>query len=240
LNNLVSNAIKFTQKGDVTVVVRRAGENLLVSVTDTGIGIKESDLEVIFDRFRQGETGLSRTYGGSGLGLAISKGNVDFLGGEIWLESKPGKGSVFNFSIPVEFKDDSHILENDAPVKEFTRKLKILAAEDDEINFIYIKELLRGSNCEIVRALDGFQAVGIFSRSPDFDVVLMDLKMPGMDGYEATQKIRKLNPDVPVIAVTAFELKEDIQKATGISFDGCITKPVGKSDLLRNINKLVI
>jgi signal transduction histidine kinase/CheY-like chemotaxis protein len=240
LNNLISNAIKFTQDGSVTIKISRSQSNLIASVTDTGIGIKGSYKNAIFNRFRQEEVGLARNFGGSGLGLAISKGNVDFLGGEIWFESKPGKGSVFTFSIPVDFLTDSTIPEDHNSLSGFNRKLKILAAEDDEINYLYIKELLGNSNCEIVWANNGFKAVEIIRKSPDFDIILMDLKMPGMDGYEATQKIKDISPDVPVIAVTAFSLKEDIKKATGISFDGYINKPVEKADLLKKINKLVI
>jgi signal transduction histidine kinase len=104
LDNLVSNAIKFTVAGSVNITLSRVNDNILVSVADTGIGIRESDKAFIFDRFRQAEIGLSRPYGGSGLGLAITKGNIEFLGGKIWFESKSDKGSVFTFTVPVEYK----------------------------------------------------------------------------------------------------------------------------------------
>lgn len=238
MNHLVSNAIKFTPKGNVSVKLSKSGSEILLSVADTGIGIKESDRRVIFDRFRQAEIGLSRSYGGSGLGLAISKGNVEFLGGKIWFESQAGKGSLFAFAIPVEFISEPGPDKHSTPSVKVPEKLKIMIAEDDEINYMYLKELLGASDCIILWARDGLEAVEMFSREPDFDIVLMDLKMPIMNGYEATEKIKKIKPEIPVIAVTAFALPEDIDKATG-NFAGYVVKPIEKSDLLSKISTIM-
>jgi signal transduction histidine kinase/CheY-like chemotaxis protein len=237
LNNLVGNAIKFTPKGSISITLARSLNNILFSVTDTGIGIRESDKEIIFDRFRQAEIGLNRSYGGSGLGLAISKGNVEFLGGKIWFDSQPYKGTSFVFSIPVEFLSGEDRQKPDIPVVRFSQRLKILVAEDDEINYLYIKELLVSSNCEIIWARDGFEAVEMFKRISDFSIVLMDLKMPVMNGYEATRKIKSVNHNIPVIAVTAFTQQEDIGIESKSNFNGYVLKPIEKGDLFTKISR---
>jgi len=239
LTNLVSNAIKFTLQGSVSVKVARLNDNLVISVSDTGIGIKESDTGMVFDRFRQAEVGLTRTYGGSGLGLSICKGNTEFLRGKIWFESSPGKGSVFTFSVPVDFLTEGRAPEQDTTLKQINKRVKTLIVEDDEINYLYIKELLGDSNFEMLWAKNGSEAVEIFGRNSEFDVVLMDLKMSVMNGYEATWKIKNINPEIPVIAVTAFALQEDLEKATAASFDGYVIKPIVKSDLLLKISKVL-
>ncbi len=239
LNNLVSNAIKFTEKGSITIKVSENTGNLLMSVTDTGIGISESDKMIIFDRFRQAEIGLSRSFGGSGLGLAITKGYVEFLGGEIWVDSKPDIGSVFTVSIPVEFISGKISSPKVIPGIQLSQNVKILVAEDDEINYLYIKELLNLSNVNIVWARNGSEAVELFKSDPGFDLVLMDLKMPVLNGYDATQKIRFINPDIPVIAVTAFSFKEDIERATLANFSAYVVKPVDKNELILKINSVL-
>jgi signal transduction histidine kinase/CheY-like chemotaxis protein len=239
LYNLISNAIKFTPKGSVLVNMSLSGTTLVFSVTDTGIGIRESEKKIIFDRFRQSEIGLSRSYGGSGLGLAISKGNIEFLKGKIWFDSQSGMGSVFSFSVPVEFLYETETRTIDPPPNQFAKKIKILAVEDDEINYLYVKELLSTSNCEIIWARDGFEAVQIFSNNSDFNVVLMDLKMPAMNGYETTRKIKSIDSDIPVIAVTAFTQQEDVELATGVNFDGYVVKPIEKNDLMMKISNVL-
>jgi len=240
LTNLVSNAIKFTATGDVSVKASRINDTLVFSVRDTGIGIKESDRELIFDRFRQADIGLTRSYGGSGLGLSICKGYAEFLGGKIWFESKPAKGSVFTFAVPVEFLSIEKVSKPDTSLKQINKRIKTLIVEDDEINYLYIKELLGDSNFDIVWAVNGSEAVDIFGRSSEIELVLMDLKMSVMNGYEATRIIKKINPLIPVIAVTAFALQDDLLEAASASFDGYVIKPIVKSDLLLKISKVLI
>jgi CheY-like chemotaxis protein/anti-sigma regulatory factor (Ser/Thr protein kinase) len=239
LNNLVSNAIKFTEKGSITIKVARNEGNILISVTDSGIGIGESDKIIIFDRFRQAEIGLSRSFGGSGLGLAITKGYVDFLGGKIWVDSRPEIGSVFTVSIPVEFLTGKISAPGLIPGIQITQNLKILVAEDDEVNFLYIKELLRSSSVNITWARNGSEAIELFMSDSGFDLVLMDLKMPVINGYDATQKIRSVDPDIPVIAVTAFAFKEDIERATLANFSAYVVKPIDKNELIMKINSVL-
>lgn len=239
LSNLISNAIKFTPDGSVSVKLSRLMDNLIISVSDTGIGIKEANQKLIFDRFRQAETGLSRTYEGSGLGLAITKGNIEFLGGTILVESQLGRGSVFSCTIPVEFISGAAGLINDNKIEGSLKKLKILVVEDNEFTYIHLRELLRGKNIELTWAMDGAEAVEKVRDDTAFDIVLMDLKMPVMDGYEATKIIKSINPGLPVIAISAFALQGEMEMKTGASFDGYIMKPVDKNDLLIKIAQVI-
>jgi signal transduction histidine kinase len=232
LSNLVSNAIKFTPDGSVSVRISRILNNLVISVSDTGIGIKESNQKVIFDRFRQADSGLARSYEGSGLGLAITRGNIEFLGGKIDVFSRIGEGSVFTCTIPVEFIEGAVALIHSQTVIDTLKKMKILVVEDDEFTYIFIREILKEQNVELVWAMNGADAVDKISLDPAFDIVLMDLKMPVMDGYEATRLIRSITPGIPVIAVSAFELDRDAIAGSGAVFDGHILKPVEKNDLL--------
>jgi signal transduction histidine kinase len=239
LNNLVTNAIKFTHKGYILVKISESGSKIQFSVKDSGIGISDSDKEIIFDRFRQVETGLSRTYGGSGLGLAISKGIVEFMGGKIWLDSKVGEGSVFVFEVPVKFLKRLQDNKEETTVALFTKKLNIIVAEDDEISYLYMKELLAGTNCTLRWVKDGAQAVEIINGKEWFDIVLMDLNMPVMNGYDAAQKIKKSKPEIPVIAITAFPHQLEIEKVSGVIFDANVIKPIEKDDLLKKISKVL-
>jgi signal transduction histidine kinase len=239
LFNLVSNAIKFTEHGTVTIRAMKDENNLVFSVTDTGIGIRESDHNIIFERFRQSEIGLNRTYGGSGLGLAISKGYIDFMGGMIRLESMAGKGSKFTVLIPVKFASAQADKVAEPSRLEFSKRIRILIAEDDDISYLYLRELFRGSNCEVIRAKNGADAVVLFTRSDKIDIVLMDLKMPVLNGYDAMHSIKSINPFVPVVAITAFELQEDLIKASGTQFDEYIVKPITKNELLSKIVRVL-
>ncbi|MGD0341727.1 MAG: ATP-binding protein, partial [Bacteroidales bacterium] len=236
LNNLINNAIKFTHSGSVSVSLSKSENHLIASVSDTGIGVDDSIKEAIFDHFRQAEEGMTRNYGGSGLGLSISKGNIDFLGGKIWYSSKPGEGSVFNFEVPVEFKSDSGTGFEGSTSVSLKKKLNILIAEDNEINSIYLKELL-ASDCDVIITDNGSEAVNMISRNPEIDCVLMDLKMPVLNGYQAARKIKDLIPGIPIIAVTAFDIDNEAERQTGVSFDGYILKPVSKDDLMNAILK---
>lgn len=150
-----------------------------------------------------------------------------------------GIGSVFSFSVPVEFLYETETRTIDPHPNQFAKKIKILVVEDDEINYLYVKELLSTANCEIIWVRDGFEAVQIFSNSSDFNIVLMDLKMPAMNGYETTRKIKSINSDIPVIAVTAFSQQEDIELATGVNFDGYIVKPIEKNNLMMKISNVI-
>lgn len=237
LNNLVSNAVKFTSVGEVSVKVWQSEGNLIVKVTDEGIGIRSEETGKIFDRFRQAEVGLTRNYGGSGLGLAICKGNLDFLGGTVRVESEYGKGSCFTVTIPVEFFETILPEQKKYSVLDGTREIRILIAEDDEISFLYLKSILNKENLKIVRAQDGIEALSLFRAHSDFDLILMDLKLPEMSGFETTKIIKQENSSIPVIAISAYAFEEDKKRAAECGIDDYISKPVNKNDLIIKINK---
>jgi signal transduction histidine kinase len=239
LSNLVSNAIKFTPDGSVSIAISRLLNELIISVSDTGIGIKESNQTIIFDRFRQAESGMDRTYEGSGLGLAITKGNIEFLGGKIKVESQLGKGSVFTCSIPVEFMSEATGFKYDLPETGLLKNMRIMVVEDDEVTYLYIKELLKEIKIDIIWAMNGVEAVEKFKIDSSFDIVLMDLKMPVMDGYEATRIIKEIHPGIPVIAISSFSPGKDFKRDSDKGFNDYILKPADKNDLLIKIIRAI-
>jgi two-component system sensor histidine kinase EvgS len=245
LNNLLSNALKFTEKGFIHFGYKLNSKSLNFFVKDSGIGISEEMQSKIFDRFRQAELDLTRQYGGTGLGLSISEKLVLLMDGRIWLESEPGKGATFHFQLPykkaeiqtAENEATEYSVENDSR-HEYSRK-NILIAEDEEVNFLFIKELLKNTGINILRAHDGNEAIEICSNHPEIDLILMDIKMPVMDGYEATRRIKKLWPEIPVIAQTAYALSSDMEKAFDAGCDDYIAKPLQKEHLMEKIKKLI-
>ena len=249
LTNLIKNAIKYTDSGSVNVGCQVKDGFAEFYVKDTGIGVPENRREAIFKRFEQADVSDTRAFEGSGLGLAISKSYVEMLGGELGLESEENKGATFYFTLPLtKAKDRSPQLttspestESDIPAEheETGRKLTILVAEDDEDSFLYLKTLLRKMDCEIIQTITGTETVEKCRNNPDIDLILMDIKLPEMDGYEATQKIREFNQKVPIIAQTAYAMADDRQKALDAGCDDYIAKPIKKDDLKEKIRKLV-
>lgn len=240
LSNLLNNSLKFTSKGHIEFGYILNESMLEFFVSDTGIGIEPEFHSKIFNSFFQVETALSRQFGGTGLGLSICKAYVELLGGKIWVISEPGHGSVFYFTIPYdpvvqsvsdEIKPDLPILWNN---KE---KLYILVAEDDENNIKLIENLLRELNVEIYKACNGVEAVKKCKSGVRIDLVLMDLKMPLMDGYTATGKIKNLFPDIPVIAQTAYF--NEREKALACGCNDFISKPFNKVQLLSKIAEYI-
>jgi PAS domain S-box-containing protein len=230
LSNLIGNSAKFTLHGEINFGYRVDDEFLEFIVEDTGIGIPKEMHEIIFSRFRQVETEAHLQYGGSGLGLSISKAYVELLGGKIWLESEPGKGSKFYFTIPykksvAQTQPDVEVFCNDRPIT-------ILVAEDEDSNFLLIKEILRHLKTKIYRAANGIEAIEISKSNPDIDLILMDLKMPKMDGLEATEQIKEILPDVPIIAQSAYHTDADKQKALAYGCSDYISKPLNKEQVL--------
>ena len=234
LSNLTSNALKFTDKGSIKLTFRLKDAFLEFSVSDTGIGIAPQYRERIFDRFYQVESGVSRLYEGTGLGLAISKAYVELLGGEIWFSSEPGKGTKFFFTIPYEkafahTKPANEIKCPDSFV--FSERKKILLAEDIESNYKLIKYFLAGSNADLIHVINGKEAVEKCLADCNFDLILMDIKMPVMDGYTAVKLIREKNSNVPIIAQTAYA--DDKNKAIECGCSGFISKPFDKKGLFK-------
>ena len=251
LTNLVKNALKFTQSGSIELGCDKKGEFLEFYVRDTGQGIRKDQQEIIFERFRQGSELLNRSYEGAGLGLAISKAFVKMLGGEIWLESNSDLGSIngdprktgstFFFTIPVnrwqETKIAPEIIETDNATNNQIRKLKILIVEDDEISKILITNIIDIFADNPIKVTTGIEAVNACRNHPDIDLVLMDIKIPGIDGYEATRQIRKFNKDVVIIAQTALGLTGDRENAMEAGCNDYISKPVNRTALRAMINK---
>ncbi len=236
LSNLLSNAFKFTAEGTIRFGYKVENQLITFFVSDTGTGIPQDQFKKIFDRFYQVEHTLDRQYEGTGLGLSISKAYVELLGGKIWFESQYEKGSVFYFNLP--FDDQHKIVKHEpaiVPDLDFKKPVSILVAEDDEYNYMLIKKYLEKPNLNLVRAKNGLEAVKYCQSVKNIDIILMDLKMPEMDGYEATQKIRKILPAIPVIAQTAYAT--DKEKAFKSGCDDIITKPFKQSDLLELIKK---
>jgi PAS domain S-box-containing protein len=240
LMNLIKNSIKFTDKGSIEYGCSKKGGYLEFFVKDTGVGISPEHKEIIFERFRQGSESLNRNYEGAGLGLSISKSFVEMLSGKIWLESTPGRGSVFYFTIPYLLElhfDNGTVQEIPADVKSNDRGLKILIAEDDNVSVILLSSILKNFSNEMLVARSGTEAVEICTGHPDVDLILMDIKMPGIDGYEAIKQIRRINSDVIIIAQTAYAQIGDRQKAEDAGCNDYIAKPILKNELLSLIKK---
>jgi signal transduction histidine kinase/DNA-binding response OmpR family regulator len=234
LTNLISNAIKFTSEGYIKIGVRPKENLLEFYVSDTGIGIDKLHHERIFDRFYQVQDSTSRVYEGTGLGLSISKANVELLGGKMWFESELNKGSTFFFSIPYKKQIEMVRVKREIIMPEdhiFPEKKRILVVEDIESNFKLIKYFLSRSNVEIIKAANGKEALDACLADKSIDMVLMDIKMPVMDGFTAVRLIRKAKITVPIIAQTAYS--DDRDTAIAVGCNGFISKPFDKKNLLR-------
>jgi hypothetical protein len=229
LTNLVKNAIKFTNTGFIEFGYERKGKFLEFFVKDTGVGIRQDKREMIFERFRQVSESLSRNYEGAGLGLAISKAFVEIMGGRIWVESELGEGSSFFFAIPFVqqkiVKTSPFTNELNRWEKLNIRGLKIVIAEDDAISDLLLSKLIKSIGREVLKVKTGTDVVDVCMKNPDVDLVLMDIQMPEMNGYEATRRIRKFNKNLVIIAQTALSLKGEREKALESGCTDYLTKP---------------
>jgi PAS domain S-box-containing protein len=238
LNHIIENAIKFTYTGSVEIICEIRDQILQISVTDTGIGISEQMQRLIFEPFRQVEVGSTRVYGGIGLGLAIAKSHIELLNGYISLQSEPDKGTKVTISMPVT-KPSQKL--NSEKNNESTDSINtILIAEDEYNNFLYLKELLKESTLNVLYAANGREAFDICYSKNDIGMVLMDIKMPIMDGIESTKLIKALRPDLPIIAQTAFATHNEKKSFSKIGFDGYITKPIYPEILFKTLEKYLI
>jgi PAS domain S-box-containing protein len=236
ISNLLNNSFKFTNKGSIDFGYTLKGETIEFFVKDTGIGIRPENYQKIFERFYQVENTTNNKTEGTGLGLSICKAYIELMGGKIWIVSKPGKGSDFYFTIPLYTGKKHHLKKkkggNTGRNGITTGKL-ILVAEDDEISFRLIREFVSGLEVNVLRAVNGKEAVDICRKTDRIDLVLMDIKMPEMDGFQALSLIKEFRQDLPVIAVTAWAQDSDKEKALSSGFSGYIPKPIIKSHLLR-------
>ena len=242
LANLIGNALKFTKQGIVDFGYVKKENYLEFYVKDTGIGIPPEMHTEIFKRFRQVETTTTRQFGGSGLGLSISKAYVELLGGQMRLTSELEKGSVFNFTIP--YKKATHNELSDKPSNGFhnesVKSKTLLIAEDIDYNFQLLKELLSVIELNIIWAENGLEAIEICKSNPHIDLVLMDMKMPVIDGYEATKQIKKFRPNLPIIAQTAFSTEMDKVRAIECGCVDFICKPLKREILLSKIKEQLL
>lgn len=237
ISNLLNNAIKFTEKGHIGFGYILADNNLQFFIEDTGIGIAADFHEKVFERFLKAGIDDQKLYEGVGLGLAICKGNVDLLKGKIWLESELGKGSKFFFTIPYKpvYDEEPVMLKNkDIGI---LNNMTILVAEDDDVNYLYIKEIFKGTGAEILHALNGKDAVEMCQNNDRIGIVLIDIKMPVMNGYEAIKKIREFRPDLPIVAQTAYALSNEMLKAFNAGSNDYISKPFTREQLLAIVTK---
>jgi PAS domain S-box-containing protein len=257
LTNLVKNAIKYSFGGTIEFGYTRVETQNIASlqqpgilqqpaflqfyVKDNGIGIPKDRQEAIFERFIQADIGDKLAFQGAGLGLSITKAYVEMLGGKIWVESEEGKGSIFYFTIPYNIEpEEIKGFENTVSKEETPHKikpLKILIVEDDEGSAILISLNIAKFGKEVLFAVNGAEAVDVCRKNPDIDLVLMDIKMPVMDGFEATRKIREFNLHVVIIAQTAYALLGDREKIIEVGCNDYISKPVNKEQLYELIQK---
>ena len=238
LINLAGNGLKFTHKGGVTVAVSHhpAGDGQVrfrFEVRDTGIGIPEEKRAELFEAFSQADRSMARRYGGSGLGLAICKRLVEAMGGTIGVDSVPGIGSRFWFEIPLEVGDAAAVRERVAFDVASVLPMRILLAEDVELNRELLGDMLGRHGHEVVFATNGEEALGLAARER-FDLVLMDVQMPVMDGVEATRRIRKLPPPagtVPIVALTANVMAKERERYLAAGMVACLMKPIEWGEL---------
>jgi len=250
LTNLIKNAIKYTPKGSIefgvstsstTGSVSEPVELLQFFVKDTGIGIQKNRQEAIFERFIQADIVDKMARQGAGLGLSISKAYVEMLGGRIWVESEEGKGSTFYFTLPylikTEEKKIGSTVFSDFADENNIKPLKIIIAEDDESSSQLISIVARKLGGEIINVQNGTEAVRACLENPEIDLILMDIQMPEMNGYEATRQIRQFNTDVIIIAQTAYALSGDKEKALEAGCNDYISKPIRRDELMTLIQK---
>ncbi len=241
LLNLINNAIKFTEKGSVEFGFSVWDERFIeFYVRDTGVGLSTGELDVIFERFKRARHSEEKNIVGTGLGLAISKNLVQLLGGEMWVESTPGKGTRFLFTIPylkitrLPAGSENRITEN----TEYNwTGAGILVAEDDPASYTFLKEVLQPTGAEIYHAHDGEEAVNLFRKHRNIDLVIMDIQLPEMDGFEATRIIKSIRGNIPVIAQTAFAMLGDREKMTQAGFDDYMAKPIDIPRLLGTVHR---
>ena len=242
-NNLLSNAIKFTKSGQITIGYRVLDRYLLeFYVKDTGVGIPLEKQTIIFDRFQQLNLFRNTKSKGTGLGLTISQNLVNLLGGKLTVQSVFGKGSTFTFTLPYKSEDKQpHILKAKKNIPAFIdwSEKTILLAEDEESNYFFIKEILRKTKVQLLWAEDGEKAIELLKSAQKVDLILMDIRMPVMDGYETLIKIKELGFKLPIIAQTAYAMIEEKEKIRSAGFDNYISKPIQINLLLEMISSFL-
>ena len=248
LTNLVGNAIKFTKKGRVDIEVKviedlNKKQKLKFSVQDTGIGISKDVQKNLFDEFSQADGSITREFGGTGLGLAITKQLVGLMGGNIWVKSTEGEGSEFAFSIVLDTIDDEKNVkvekEKDCIDTSKIKNAKVLVVEDNKVNQIVTRGLLENIELNVEISDNGLKAVNRIESGEYFDLILMDLQMPIMDGYEASKQIKSINPDIPIFALSAAVMEEDLLRVIESKMEGHLSKPIDNEKLYEVLAKYI-
>jgi PAS domain S-box-containing protein len=245
ISNLLGNALKFTEKGFIEYgYIIETQSWLRFYVKDTGIGMSKEKHEIIFDRFRQADESSSRKYGGTGLGLTISSNLVKLMNGEIWIESEENKGSTFFFRIP--FKPagyavtPANLTSNEQKNQNFKwNNFTILITEDEEVNYIYLNEILKHTQAKLIRAKNGVEAINYCKSDLKIDLVLMDIKMPEMNGYTATREIKKIRNSLPIIVQTAYAMEEEKNECFASGCNAYLSKPTDRIKLLHTIDNFL-
>jgi len=242
-SNLIDNAIKYTETGSIRFGYHPPNENRITFfVKDTGIGISPEYREVIFQHFRQADSTNTYKYGGAGLGLSICKGSITLLGGDIRVESEPGKGSTFLFTLPYESLPESQKNAFSVPAGEKVKcsyrwnGKKILLVEDEETNMEFLKIILKPTQAELIPAYSGKEVVKLYGTLASLDLVLLDIRLPDASGLDLAGEIKKTHPDLPVIAQTAYAMSSDKHKIKAAGCDNYISKPINKNKLLEMIS----
>lgn len=242
MNNLFSNALKFTDSGTIEFGYRIIGKEIYFFVSDTGIGIPKEEHNSIFQRFHKIDRGNQRLYPGTGLGLVISRSLVEMHGGRIWFESEQNQGTKFNFTIPLVVGDSVNVKkeEKNNIVQTELKSKWVLVCDDDQNSRELLKIYLTKLNYEIISAFDGIDAVEKFKENPNIDLILLDIQMPRLNGYKTLTELRKLSSKkIPIIAQTAFAMTHEIEKIMNSGFDDYISKPIIMENLIEVLSKRI-
>ena len=238
IEKILDNAVKFTRKGSISCGYKLTPNGVEFYIQDSGKGVAPDKLELIFHMFSQEELSMTRGYEGSGLGLTIAKGMVDLLGGSIWVDSQQGVGSKFIFTIPYSENHEISVQnQSKNTFRSVIDKPLILIAEDDELNYKYLETLFKIQGHQHIHAINGAEAVDFCRNNPRITLVLMDIKMPVINGIEATQLIREFRPHLPIIATTAYAQTGDEQKFITVGCNDYLVKPIKKDQLIKMIEK---
>jgi CheY-like chemotaxis protein len=241
--NLINNAFKYTKQGAITFGYSIPEEGIIkFFVRDTGVGIPENNRTAIFERFRQGDVHESRILGGTGLGLTISDGLIKLLGGDIWVESTPKVGSVFYFTLPFDIAptEGVSIIHREQKNQDVDwSSSTILVVEDDDINFEYIRTILARTKAKTVRAGDGEEVLELFNKGFMPDLVLMDIRLPKLNGLETTQALRARGVKIPIVAQTAYAMSDDREKCIVAGCDAYLSKPIIKKTFTETLGRFL-
>jgi signal transduction histidine kinase len=247
LSNILDNAFKFTESGTVELGYVLDNNNVVIHISDTGVGIHPENQKEIFERFSREEKSYTSPQRGLGLGLSIAQENAALINANIWLESQKGKGTTFYVSMPYTLSrtriSKAPETVSSHPAKDNNAPFNILVAEDDYINYMYIEALLfeiMGEDTVVYHARNGKEAVEICQENTNIELVLMDINMPILNGYAATSQIKKFKPEIPVVAQTAYSTDDDQKKAKNAGCDGFIPKPINPVELELELKKYLV